>query len=170
MRDLASSTGLSTRSRVRDTLTGFDEDGIVVASTRPELLALIREFRWRELFWAQRDAWATALHVFPFGHALMEKLLDPFLGLTAKAVLLVVTDDFVTMNPQQRLEHIDERVSDRLSSEANFATPQWLSPLPILGIPGWHPDNEHPAFYDNTQYFRTGRSAPPQVISQDVRT
>jgi len=34
-----------------------------------------------------------------------------------------------------------------------------LSPLPLLGVPGWAMDNEHAEYYDNTAYFRPGRIA-----------
>jgi hypothetical protein len=29
-----------------------------------------------------------------------------------------------------------------------------LTPIPILGYPGWSIDNGNSAFYDNQQYFR----------------
>jgi len=38
-----------------------------------------------------------------------------------------------------------------------LTTPRSLSPLPVLGIPGWWSENEAPAFYDDTAYFREGR-------------
>jgi hypothetical protein len=36
-----------------------------------------------------------------------------------------------------------------------------LSPLPLLGIPDWWPDNNYEVFYENIRYFRpasTGRN------------
>ena len=33
-----------------------------------------------------------------------------------------------------------------------------LAPLPVLGVPGWWPDNEAQGFYDNSDYFRPGRA------------
>ena len=38
-------------------------------------------------------------------------------------------------------------------------TPQRLAakghlPLPVLGVPGWWPDNEMPAFYEDERVFR----------------
>jgi hypothetical protein len=42
---------------------------------------------------------------------------------------------------------------------AALATPRDLSPLPLMGIPGWCADNEDPAFYGNTRIFRPGRRA-----------
>src|SRR3989475_567474 len=39
------------RGTARDVLTLFDEGGIIVAAADPGLPALLREFRWKELFW-----------------------------------------------------------------------------------------------------------------------
>ena len=32
-----------------------------------------------------------------------------------------------------------------------------FSPLPLLGVPGWWPDNEDPSFYDDASVFRAKR-------------
>lgn len=32
-----------------------------------------------------------------------------------------------------------------------------LSPVPLLGVPGWSADNCNESYYDNTAYFRSGR-------------
>src|SRR4029079_19553196 len=42
------------RGRLRDMLTICDEGGAIVRCDDPELLRLIAEFRWKELFWEQR--------------------------------------------------------------------------------------------------------------------
>ncbi|MBN3821090.1 DUF3025 domain-containing protein, partial [Paraburkholderia sp. Se-20369] len=36
-----------------------------------------------------------------------------------------------------------------------------LSPLPVLGVPGWCAENAEPAFYDDPAVFRSGRRARP---------
>ena len=33
-----------------------------------------------------------------------------------------------------------------------------FSPLPVLGVPGWWPENADPAFYDDGAVFRPARS------------
>jgi hypothetical protein len=57
------------RGAVRDALTHFDECGIVVLSTRRELLDLLRGFQWKELFAARRAEVRTAMRFVVFGHA-----------------------------------------------------------------------------------------------------
>lgn len=143
------------RSPLRDALTLFDEDGAVVAVADPRLEDAIRGFQWREAFIDRRAAVETRAVCVPFGHALLEKLLDPFIGLTAKAIFVPVPEDFPTAPWSARLACLDAALSRMIGA---LRTPRDLAPLPILGWPGWHPGNADPAFYDNVQYFRPGRS------------
>ena len=65
------------RTRVQDALTVFDEHGVIVAASDPELLEMIRAFEWKRLFWTYRARFLEHLRVFVIGHALAEKLLRP---------------------------------------------------------------------------------------------
>src|SRR5262249_45952739 len=78
------------RGTPRDVLTLFDEGGIVVASADAELSALLREFRWKQLFWTRRADVRRAMRFHVFGHAIYEKALAPHKGVTAKALVLDV--------------------------------------------------------------------------------
>src|SRR5690349_5568359 len=42
------------RGPAQDALTLFDEGGVIVISDDDELLACLREWRWKELFWGHR--------------------------------------------------------------------------------------------------------------------
>ncbi|MCW5625035.1 MAG: DUF3025 domain-containing protein, partial [Burkholderiales bacterium] len=86
--------GASQRSRVRDALTAFDEDGVILATSDAVLADHVRRFRWKDLFWHERQRLPGAFDVFVFGHGLAEKLLNPFVGLTAKAVIVDVEPAF----------------------------------------------------------------------------
>lgn len=136
------------RGRRRDAATLFDENGAVVWSDDPALLALIRDMDWPTLFLQHRAAFGRNLHVRLFGHGLLEKLQAPFLGLTAHALLLQSTATPAAM---------DELLAAHIEHLASHWTPATLAPLPILGIPGWWPDNDQPAFYQNRDYFRRER-------------
>ena len=142
------------RSRRRDALTLFDEDGIVVAFSDPVIEAAIREFRWKELFWERRSCLAAEATCIPFGHALMEKLRAPFIGLTAKVLFVPVPDSFADLPWAERLACVDGALSRIIGG---LRTPADLSPLPVLGLPGWCPENTSATFYDNAGYFRPGR-------------
>jgi len=139
------------RGHARDALTQFDEDGVIVLSSAPELLKLIRAFKWKELFWNRRAEALAHMRFLVFGHALYEKLLEPFVGVTGKAVLLDVTagiDDTAAT--------ADQRVTDWIEA-GMLGSPADLQPLPVLGIPGWHAASLEASFYDNAAYFRPGR-------------
>lgn len=146
--------GANGRTRVRDALTVFDEDGIVVAAADPLVEDAIRNFQWTRLFVESRAVSRAKMLCVPIGHALMEKLLDPFVGLTANAVFVPVDDAFFGLPWNEKLRHLDERCVARVDE---LVTPRDLSPLPVLGIPGWWAANERHDFYDNREYFRSGR-------------
>jgi hypothetical protein len=134
------------RSTPRDVLTMFDESGVIVASEDKSLLALIREFRWRELFVDRRHDVIHNMRFFLVGHGLLEKSLAPFIGLTAKAMLLT----------QPINADLDVAAAIWLADPANLDSARNLAPLPLLGIPGWDARNEVTAFYDDATYFRPG--------------
>ncbi|MEO8103696.1 MAG: DUF3025 domain-containing protein [Betaproteobacteria bacterium] len=136
------------RSVPRDVLTMVDESGVIVASADASLLELIRAFRWRELFVIRRHEVIANMRFVLVGHGLMEKSLAPFVGMTAKAMLL---------NVDGELPALDRAAADWLMNEGHLADSRQLAPLPLLGIPGWDARNVSAAFYDNTTYFRTGR-------------
>ena len=144
------------RGAVRDAMTHFDECGLVVVSADPALLELMRGFRWKELFWERREALRRDMRFFVFGHATCEQLLAPFRGLTAKAVLYAVGADWLERAPAAQLADIDRRLAAELAAGLH-AAPRHLQPVPLLGLPGMTPDNEHADYYDDTWQFRPGR-------------
>lgn len=152
--------GVHRRGAVRDALTLFDESGVIVASADPVLLQMIREFRWKPLFWEQREAVISRMHFLPFGHALCEKALAPYVGMTGHGLLLDVGNGFSALPLAERIAQIDRRVALQLGDLRFLSGPRELSPVPVLGIPGWHDGNERGEFYDDSCYFRPGRRRP----------
>jgi hypothetical protein len=152
--------GRGNRPPQRDALTLFDEDGVAVVSTDAELLDLVRGFRWKELFWNRRDAVKARMRFYVFGHALFSKALHPFVGLTGKAVLLQVPGAFLELSQASQLAELDRRLSIHVWNRERFRHGRELSPLPVLGVPGWWSGNEREEFYDDTAYFRPGRRQP----------
>lgn len=155
--EVLSEGGGGNRTPQRDALTLFDEDGVVVLSSDPELLDLVREFRWKTLFWERREQVRSRMRFFVFGHALYQKALAPFIGLTGKAVLLGVPQGVLELSPQARVEEADRRLAAHVWDREHLCHGRELAPLPVLGVPGWWPDNEEETFYDNKAYFRPGR-------------
>jgi len=95
-----------------------------------------------------------------FGHATYEQLLKPFRVLTAKAVLYPVGDDWLSLSMPARLATVDSMLAADLTS-GRYIRPRDFQPLPLLGIPEATPDNEDPAYYDDTWQFRPGRHGKP---------
>ena len=143
------------RGRARDALTVFDESGAIVVSSAPDLLDDLRAFRWKRLFLAGRERVRASLRVYLFGHALLEKALAPYVGMTAHAMLLQVERGWLDEEPARQVARVDAMAASRLGG---LASPRDLAPLPVLGVPGWWAANDAESFYDNTDYFRPGRS------------
>jgi hypothetical protein len=146
------------RSPEGDALTAFDEDGVVVLSCDAELLELVREFRWKSLFWERRESVRSQMRFLVFGHALYEKALAPFVGMTAKSVLFLVPPQVLELGWDALAREVDRLVGLHLMRTGSLPNGRALAPLPLLGVPGWWAANESEAFYDNTAYFRPGRA------------
>ncbi len=150
------------RGTVRDAMTHFDECGLVVVSADPSLLQLIRDFQWTELFWQRRAELASAMAFYVFGHATYESLLQPFRGLTAKAVLYEVDAAWLAQSVAQQRADIDRRLAGELAA-GRYASPRELQPVPLMGLPGLTPDNERADYYADTWQFRPGRRSRGSV-------
>lgn len=145
------------RDPARDALTLFDEGGVVVASSSSSLLRLIVDFEWKELFWQRRAELAEKVRFFAFGHSLFEKALDPFLGIVAKTVFVPVNDLYAMLPPESQVAQADALLAAHFAIRSRFTSPKAMAPLPVLGIPGWHPGTEHETFYDDPDHFRRKR-------------
>lgn len=147
----------SERGAVRDTNTLLDESGVIVAYAQDELAALMRNFRWKELFWERRMQVRNSMGFYLFGHGLYEKTLRPYIGMTGQGLLLPVEQAFFTSSPTQQLMHLDQLLAAYLSAPEHCRSTRELTPVPLLGIPGWTEKSESAAYYDNVDYFRAGR-------------
>lgn len=145
------------RGTARDVLTLFDEGGVIVACADASLAALLAGFRWKELFWVRRDDVAASMRFAVLGHAIHEKALQPYKGVTAKALLVPTAVEQLAAPGDALAAFLDERAAAHLAAPDALTSTRSLHPLPILGIPGWTPANEDPGFYDDRTVFRDGR-------------
>lgn len=153
---LEAETG-SQRGVVRDMITLFDESGVVVAYADDELADLLRGFQWHELFWRRREQVRKRMGFFLFGHGLYEKALYPYVGMTGQGLLLPVPSDFFDRSVACQVAHLDGLVADYLAIPEHCVRTSELTPVPLLGVPDWSPDNTEESYYCNTAYFRPGR-------------
>jgi hypothetical protein len=147
----------SQRGKVRDIATLFDESGVIVVCANSELAELLCTFQWKDLFWQHRAQTELAMGFFIFGHGLYEKGLQPYLGMTGQGLLLNVAPDFFNCSLPEQLNILDELVAEYLDDTQHCLSTRELTPVPLLGIPGWSSDNQCAEYYDNADYFRSGR-------------
>lgn len=149
------------RGVVRDALTLFDENAAWLQAP-PALIDALRLRDWTTLFVTQRMLWRDARLVL-FGHALLEKLMQPRKPITAH----VWTVPLDVADPAAWL-------AERLSPPS-LATKPWL-PLPVLGVPGWWNPNQFAGFYDDATVFRRpsrnlkidGSTAQPAIAFERI--
>ena len=157
----------SSRGRVRDTITVFDENGTILVTAESSIGEALINFDWQESLVAPRDKWDNSKQsnnqsqaaVYIFGHALLEKLLQPRKALCAHSIVIHVAQDFFTLSLSERIGHLDQKVTDYMEALLSQpdVTPRKLSPLPILGVPHFWAENANPSFYEDSQVFRSGR-------------
>ena len=149
----------SVRGSVRDALTVFDENGALLIAP-PELWDALIAMDWQRLFVTLRPLWQQA-RLIPFGHALLEKLVQPRKPITAHVYMAQFTIENIAIEAINTpatpyfYSLLDGWIAADLSAE-KFA-PKPFTPLPILGVPNWWAANEDPQFYDDETVFRKRR-------------
>lgn len=152
--------GAANRGPQQDALTLFDEGGIVVLCADSSLGDLLRGHEWHRLFWQRRAAVSTAMAFVVFGHALYEKGLQPFAGVTGRGLILDCDAALIGESPAAQAAWIDAQLAVLIENADNLTSTRELTPVPILGIPGWCADNAREDYYANTAYFRPPRASP----------
>lgn len=146
------------RGRLRDALTLFDECGVVFASSDRDLLEALAIRHWGKIF-SHAEA---AQSVFIIGHAMLEKLLQPYKSMTANALLVEIPSELQAL-PRARIRSaLDTMLASELLAGSLFESSKDLSPLPLMGLSGWWPGGaQDRRFYDDPDVFRQ----PPEGFS-----
>ena len=134
------------RGPARDGLTLFDENAAVLQAP-DELWDALAAKDWQSLFGTLRPLWQEA-SLLLFGHALLEKLVQPRKGITAHVYRASVA--------RQTAAELDAWLAQDLSAEKLATKP--FAHLPVLGVPNWWQANEDPQFYADNGVFRLPRS------------
>ena len=152
------------RGPARDAATIFDENAALLvvrdSAAGCALVAALRGHRWDEAFCQRRDAFGSDAELWLFGHALMEKLVAPRKAICAHTRVVTVGDAYFALAPDARRAWIDQHVSAALTSLAPEFEPlstAGFTPLPVLGVPGWWPQQDA-AFYADASVFRPKRA------------
>ncbi len=153
-----------TRGGLRDAATLFDENAIVLVTDDDRLAGALRGFDWQDLFVAGRVRFGDGARVAVFGHALLDKLRAPYKAVCghawivraeAAAVVIPGAGALRTTEPAPARRLLDRMLAEALTPASLL--PAAFCPVPVLGIPGWWPDNADPAFYRDAAVFRPGR-------------
>lgn len=143
------------RGKLRDAATIFDENAVLLLTARRELVQALRAHEWEELFVSRRSDFVQDCEVFLFGHALMEKLVAPYKAITGHAWIVTLDIPYAALSVQGAdvYQWIDITVARQLAQGLSTAD---FSPLPVLGVPGWWPEQDD-EFYRDVTVFRPKR-------------
>src|SRR5690606_31101377 len=131
LRQVADIAAVGPRQRTRGqcALTHFDEAGIVVVVPDSSVLAAWDRHDWSALFLGRADDWCDRIRIHVFGHALLEHALYPQPYLVGKAHVV---------QSASSAEALDTLAAAIAASDV-LKDPLELRPLPLAGVPGWHP-------------------------------
>jgi hypothetical protein len=143
------------RGPARDAATLFDENAALLvvrdSAAGRALVEGLRGHQWHEVLYTRRAEFATDAQVWLFGHALMEKLVAPRKAITAHTRVLFAGDAWFALAWQERRDWIDMTLAGSLAAEG--LTTAAFTPLQVLGVPGWWPEQDE-AFYLDETVFR----------------
>jgi Protein of unknown function (DUF3025) len=143
--EIAASGVAPLRGPVRDALTVFDENAALLLAP-PLLWDALMARHWQRLFVNLRPLWQQARLVL-FGHALLEKLVYARKPITAHV--------YQAQPAINSIAELDQWIAGDLSAAKLAGKP--FTPLPVLGVPGWWPENEDFSFYADAAVFRPRR-------------
>lgn len=141
----------SNRSTIENRITQFDECGAIVITNDKKLLDLIKNHKWEELFLKNRKEFEENLKCVIFGHAIFEKALNPYIGMTCHC-LLIESNELLVDIKNDDFSRIDQKIADLWKNKIS-RSPVKFNAFPVLGIPDYWPVQDS-LFYKNTKYFR----------------
>lgn len=146
------------RGPARDAATIFDENAALLvledSNRGRQIFSLLCEHQWLEALHHRSQQFLESAQVWSFGHALMEKLVMPYKGITAHSWVVWAPIDYFLWEPNLQAQWLDEAISLQLR-EHELTTSDY-TPLPVAGVPGWAPQQDA-AFYLDKQVFRDKR-------------
>jgi hypothetical protein len=150
------------RGPARDAATIFDENAaLLVVRDDPDGRAFVNQLmqhEWMSALFEQAHQFGTTWQLWCFGHALMEKLVHPYKAITTHCKLVwldaAAADAYFSLDHLGQAAYLDDVVAQNLL--ACGLSNKDYTPLPILGVPGWWPQQDVP-FYSDRQVFREKR-------------
>ena len=134
--------------------THLDESGVLVFGCEPSIFEALSALEWVRVFWERRAELQQTTRFLAFGHGLLDTLRDPHPRLMGMALFVRVARQRLTLAESDFRMFVDGALAKLLPEF--LSGPALLAPLPVLGIPGWSP-NQSRAYYEDARYFRTTR-------------
>ena len=129
------------RGPVRDAVTVFDENACLIQL--PDVIwDALKARQWQTACVTHQALWQE-VQIQIFGHAALEKLVKPYKAITVHLWRVPMGVPMAEW---------DAWLAQDLQPEKLAQKP--FLPTPVLGIPGWWPENQNPAFYADPQVFR----------------
>lgn len=164
------------RTALRNALTVFDENGGIVVSSDRLLLEQLQAFKWHAALVTHRTNWLgqhRTIAFFPFGHALLEKLVNPRKNITSHTLVILVDEGWFAQSIDSQRNQLDTAIAKLfrqlampyLADNAVKLSSKSFQPLPVMGIPGYSDDNVIPAFYQDEAVFRRPRAFSAPIFS-----
>lgn len=177
--DIARQVTYTSRTPLRNALTLFDENGGVVVSSNATILQDLQNFAWSAAFVARRQQWlgnSRCAAFFPFGHALLEKLIRPRKNITSHTLLILVNEDWFAQSIELQRAQLDikvaaifQQVMDDGATDALLTiSSKNFQPIPVMGIPGFCEQNEQADFYQDPSVFRLPRAIKAPIFTMCV--
>ncbi|MDB5748963.1 MAG: hypothetical protein JWP72_3811 [Massilia sp.] len=142
------------RGPARDAATIFDENAaLLVVRASSAGRALVDELRahcWEGALFEKRAMFGADAQLWLFGHALMEKLVAPRKAITAHTRVVFAEDAYFHLDLDAQRAWIDTTVAATLRAEG--LTTSSFTPLPVLGVPGWWPEQDRDFYLDATVF------------------
>lgn len=149
------------RGRTRDAATLFDENAALFVCSDPKHAEYLRAHQWAELLQHAPTEFFSNTAVVLFGHALIEKLVNPYKAITAHVWITAVNADWFQQDVPAQIADLDQRVASAINTglaAGDFAH------LPVLGVPGWW-EGQDSDFYRDTAVFRPVRQSSAALTS-----
>jgi hypothetical protein len=139
------------RAPAQNLAATFDESGMVVVSTSRAVIEELRALRFQHAFWERRAEVVATTRFWVVGHGLLESLLVPRAGLSARSLILQVPSLPTSDASDEFRFELDARVAACVHAWRSERT--ILDPIPVLAIPGFS-DNDSAEYYDDQRNIR----------------
>jgi hypothetical protein len=143
----------SSRGKLRDAATIFDENAVVLLTSNAAIGDMLRRHAWQHLFIEQRKQFEQNCRVYLFGHALMEKLVSPYKAITGHTWVVEAEAAILALPDTEIQAWLDAKVCAQLQGGLDTSD---FTHLPVLGVPGWWLGQDE-NFYADRAVFRPAR-------------